>query len=446
MLSGGYAAQYHHGHFNETGGSVDSVTGADGTRITKINKPELPISIDVSQMLSNQYMQAASKSAQSGLNEQTMHAKHLGQVFQHMADLGTHNSRGSQNKEMTHISKQTEESQAFDEVINTIQGFSKNTGTSDAQSADLFASAQAGLSTPVFSAEAGGKLSEHLNLSEIYQKVKEIQGSAAFQTSYRKAKTYVDSKEFSKTNENGNHFSERISSEWSKAKNHEVSASKYYHQAQELRTQASFMEQNQVSVNASWTREFCDWLPKQQGHGPIKGAMGQAHADYILAHDPQMAQMYANRFVQEKASQMGLRQTTPRVSDVRLEGDEIKHQYTQEKRQEIVTPDYSEHEARKNNLSGVFERLDKYAPVDDHKIGDIYNLNTGIIESQISQGAQKNQQEAQTAKEEYARKKASTSMVLPGVTLGSHVDILQDLQKLRSFKTQPIPETETEGQ
>ena len=105
------------------------------------------------------------------------------------------------------------------------------------------------------------------------------------------------------TNTANVHTAHSIASSFEQGDNLRLEAARNFSKAQSLSTFASQTQENAASVDTNYSQAFYEWLRKQpalSGQGNISNHDMEAMA----SHDPALLQSYADRFVQEKTTEI----------------------------------------------------------------------------------------------------------------------------------------------
>lgn len=103
--------------------------------------------------------------------------------------------------------------------------------------------------------------------------------------------------------ESGQRLMDSMGSSLDQASSARQEMSSSLQQSESYRRTATLAEENSVSMNSNASQPFAEWMANQPGTNG-SGHMGMSHAADIMAHQPELAQSYANRFSQEYASQV----------------------------------------------------------------------------------------------------------------------------------------------
>jgi conjugal transfer mating pair stabilization protein TraG len=134
---------------------------------------------------------------------------------------------------------------------------------------------------------------------------------------YNEAKQYIEKHDLNTTFEHavkaaheGNYrvqddesgrLAKQVSSSLDQAVSQREEAQSQFNLAENYRHLAQWAEENATSINANASQAFMDWLQHQPNPNG-RGTLGPRTAEAMIAHDPELAQHYAQQYLQETTS------------------------------------------------------------------------------------------------------------------------------------------------
>ena len=133
---------------------------------------------------------------------------------------------------------------------------------------------------------------------------------------FSKAQNYLHNTDFSRTldvalrgmqersyrsqTEDGQRLIDHIGSSLDQAKQARQEMLSNYQKSESYHKAASLAEENALSINSNASQLFIEWMQNQPGSDG-RGHMGLRTAEYILSHEPELAQTYAKQFSEQQA-------------------------------------------------------------------------------------------------------------------------------------------------
>lgn len=300
MMQQNRAASYRSGSFQKSDGQYDTITTSDGTQISNVVTSNIPMGINVSESMSNQYSENASRSYQQGMSLSESASKTQADSFRQYADLSDHLRSSDSLSQSNTKGISTEDSQAINKTAQMIEEFGKTHNLSRERSADVLAQASVSSgSWGPFSASGSTSLKGNAVDSNLLSEAKRFLDQNEFQESMKSAASASQNIAHSTSDEKTKQLAEGASGSYEKSEQLRSEAGKSFSEAESYQKQANHVKANSASIDYSYKQEFVEWLSKQPADN-APGTLGTSGASYMIARQPQLAAKYAQQFLQEK--------------------------------------------------------------------------------------------------------------------------------------------------
>jgi conjugal transfer mating pair stabilization protein TraG len=318
MLSHSHGARYQARSMHMHDGRSEITTLADGSQVMNIGTSNLPISVNAASNLSAQQSQMATKAYQRGLNFSESSSASLSSATRSLVSLSESLSHMESQGDGVSQGVNTEQSQAIHKGASLIRDFATQNQIGTDKAAKILASASFGSSK-----NGGGLLrgsiamdgSLSANDQELYTKAEKYVNDTAFQQAVREAAHSSQQLSHNLSDEQSRRLADEVSGSYEQGMAERREAAKSFNTSSNYSSQAAMTAANSASINANYNQQFAEWLADQPADN-VQGRMGQREAAYIISHKPQLAQAYAQRFMEEKglipSSQIGMSPTSLR--------------------------------------------------------------------------------------------------------------------------------------
>ncbi|WP_010303978.1 conjugal transfer protein TraG N-terminal domain-containing protein [Candidatus Odyssella thessalonicensis] len=315
------AASYRAGSFNLADGRTEITTMGDGSQLMNVGSSNLPVSLSFAESQSSQYSTMANQSYQKALNLSESSNQSLSSSYRDMVDLSKAIGNSHHASDAISQGHSTESSRAIQQSANMIQSFADQNNISYEKAASLFAEASMGGKLGALAGSVGGRASVTSSDVALLQKAQNVVESEDFQKAYRAATQAAKNYSHNLSDEESRRLAESVSGSYEKGLQQREEAAKSFSQAESYNKQAMETQANSASINSNYNQRFVEWLTDQKADG-TQGRIGSQGAAHIIANDPEMVRMYANRFMQE--------QNILPKSSVSLSAQSLKQSYDQE--------------------------------------------------------------------------------------------------------------------
>ena len=328
MLNANYAASLRSGSFHQADGRSDLITTADGQQILNVASSNLPVTINAAETRSAQLSEQASHHYQSAISHSKASSSSLASSYRSMAELAKHLSKNQQLSENLNQGLSVEQAKSIQKADQLIKSFAKENNLNKQQAADVLAddNFSVGTNNPLSKIKLGigvsGRVAGSAFDQEVYNKAERLSKSKDFQDTMREAHYASSSLAHSMTDDKGKRLSESVAGSFEKAEQFRTEAIKSYRASEDYQRQAAFTKASAASINANYTQEFISWVANQKADN-TNGKIGMHGANHIMANEPNLRMMYAERFMQAK----GLGPTAPSSSSIEQNINRLKSDY-----------------------------------------------------------------------------------------------------------------------
>lgn len=299
MLNHSYGASYRAGTFHQSDGRSDLTTAADGQQILNIASSNIPLSINAAETKTAQLSELASQSYQKASSAAESSSKSLGDAYRTLMDLSNNLSSGQQLSDQMSEGKTVEQTKAIQQASQMLEKFSKDNGLTFQESAALMGEVGVGINLGICRFGTNAQAGKAYVDQDTYSKAEELAKSQEFQTAMRAAEQASSALSHTTTNEETRRLSEGVSGSFEEANHFEIEGTKSFRAAEDYQNQAIYTKAFASSINANYNQEFVDWLASQKADN-TGGILGKQGAGHIIANEPQLRLLYAQRFLNEK--------------------------------------------------------------------------------------------------------------------------------------------------
>lgn len=419
MLSQSYAASYRSGSFHQADGRTDVMTTSDGQQILNISNSNLPFSLNVAEMLSSQKSQQASKLYQKALSHSVAHARSMTDVLRKSVDLSDYYGKSTQFNQQTTDSKSIEQSKGLNKMAQIVKDFAKTNNLSTQRAAQVLASA--GIGTPpiakAFGIEAGFKteLSGNASKQDLYSEAEKTVQSKDFQEALRQTEQAMRNQSFGRTDEESKRLTKSINQALDKANSERTEATKSFRESEDYQQQASHIQSSTATINANYNQAFVEWLANQVADNSGGGRLGQRGAAYLIANNPQLTTLYAQRFLETQ----GL---VPKKSPEMMQksGAQLFKDYQVENGHKLFEMNEENSTQKMQDLKNTGQ-AQGLGPVHDHGLEEKVKAKEDAAEAEIANQQKTIEQKNQENEKQHQRESRKALMPQAVMQEGSHV-------------------------
>jgi conjugal transfer mating pair stabilization protein TraG len=308
-----------------TGGSFDGynmrTTGADGETITTTgsgrtvldasgSQSNLPVSLGMGSQMSSELRQQASESQRLGESYRTQAAESRAGTFSSIAEFATSRNAGQAFKDEAGVSLSGNQQEAFTAINRAAEDFSRQTGHTKEESAQLLAAVSAGAQVPGFGI-LQGSIKGEMNVggrgtsTDTVQKAQNFAKERNLQQSFDVAERAFADQSHAFNHGETNDFADRISAQSQQTRSLEQSSALEFDKSKQYEQAATRAETNSAHIDRQLAQPFVQWLAQQ----PYRGnPLGINTANSLLTStnpgDRALVDDYARRFVRQEAAQL----------------------------------------------------------------------------------------------------------------------------------------------
>ncbi len=304
MLSHSHAASYQSGSFHQADGQTDILTTADGQQIMNIRTSNLPITLNVAETLSAQKTEQSGKSYQNALIKSASYVKSMAKALRQSVDLSNHLGKTAHSSKQTSSGTSIDHSQGINKMGQIVKDFAKNNNLSVHRASQILASVA--VKGPEVVKAVGAEAGASINLggsgdkTTIYSKAQKTVESKDFQEALRLSEQDIQNKSFGRTDDESKKIVENIHQSWEEANSSREEATKSFRESEDYLKQAAYLQNSAASINTNYNHQFKNWLAKQPADNVPGGPLRQKGVANMIANDPKLAMLYAQRFLEEE--------------------------------------------------------------------------------------------------------------------------------------------------
>ncbi len=318
MLNHSYAASIRSGSFQQSDGKIDRITSSDGQQIVNIATPNLPIQLNVSEMLSNQKQEQSILSYQKGLQESEAYFGSLMDVYKSTVDLANHLNKNKQLSTNTSQGTTIDHTKSLNKMGQIANSFEKTDSVNEQRGSQivtglglalstlpstgrlaplaalgkLLAGAGLALNVKGSTTSSAEKISNHANAEKLVK-------NEDFQEAFRQTQQALQTKSLGQLDEEGQRLTEVMNQAFEKSQGIRLEANKSFRESEDYQRQSTYLKNSAATVNANYGRAYWEWLINQPADNAI-GRLGEDGATYMMNYEPHIAMMYAERFLAQQ--------------------------------------------------------------------------------------------------------------------------------------------------
>jgi conjugal transfer mating pair stabilization protein TraG len=386
MLNYNLAASYKRGSFQQGDGRHDLITAADGQQVLNIASSNLPVSVNLAKMQSTQLMNQAGISYQKGSQQTESSAKNMADTLNKSVELSNHIATNNQAHEQFSDSQTIDQTAAVNKTAQMVKDFSDEHTRSTTKAAQILAAvscssdrASVGLFIGQVLGITGvmrGSISGQASIQNVYRAAEKIIESKDFQTSLRDTSQLAHNQSFAKNDDEGKRLADSISHSWNQSNSFRREASKSFTEAENYQKLASVVENYSEAINANYNQQFIEWLSQQRADNTFGGHIGIQGAAYIMAHKPELAVKYAERFIAKT-------HLAPAVSELPVKSPEnLKADYIKEHKHMIVDVN-KDHAQNKMDKLKIIAQEQGLIAVQDHNLEAKFINQQQVVQQEL---------------------------------------------------------------
>lgn len=306
---------YASGAFTQNDGVISRTTGTDGEHMVSIANSNLRSSLNLSESLSNNYTEQATKAAHLSENQMVAAAQAEADHNRNVMDFSDHKARQASSNDSYSTGETAGTNQSFTTLDGLVDRFAKEHSISRETAAQALARATASMSVGV-GASVGGfgasaTLTGETSVSawdsksdrDLVSKAIDYSKQTNFQDVLSRASQAARDMRYSELSDQGKRYVESIHDSYEKSHQYRNEASASLQKSQSFSEMVSWTKQNAGSINANLNQEYVNWL-QTQSLPNSSGPMGIHEAETILSARPELDAQYQQRFMEGKMRTM----------------------------------------------------------------------------------------------------------------------------------------------
>ena len=381
-----------------SGGSIASITPGAGMILnTQGGISHIPVRVNMAESMSTSLSVMADQSFSTGLRDAHSASESYSAGLRQIYELGSSHSHSDSSGTTSSISSSGSFSTAAREVHQLVDRFAHENHISDAEASQslgiLYAGANQHASfnlkdqlggkvwnwmsgTNVGASESAGykhdwTQSTSHNQSELFNKAASFAKEHNFNQAVDHALRAVHENNYRTGSEAANREAHSMSSHFEQGNRYSQDAVNSFDQSQSYRNQASLVTSQSMSIDTQASQEFVDWMMTQPSPGG-RGMMDAHTMEYIMTHEPQQREAYAQQFIQSR------------------ENNYIQ-QFEQQHSSDSIQSTYEKNNTSISNQQNINQA---HQLNDDHVSTSANDVNTGNVRDNVTKAADTVIQEA----------------------------------------------------
>lgn len=311
------------------GGVETSLDGGSIARIARDGSESLtmatstshtPLNIQLGESNRLAFSQLADSAQTAGLQKSIASSEQYASSFRSLAELGETQSHSDQSGEGFQISNSSGFNMAASKISNLVDNFARDHNISRDEATRVLTAASVnfgisgGLGTgsakpgPKGNMELGGNIRHERDSSTTNQNAHLVNEARRFAEEHHftdvvnEARQATKDDHFRASDEYSGRLANNFSSGFDKSMNYREEAVANFAESESYHRQASISNEQVSSINLDAQTGFIDWLSHHKAPNS-QGMIGLQQAEWMIRHDPELAQSYAREFVSDKTSQ-----------------------------------------------------------------------------------------------------------------------------------------------
>lgn len=311
------------------GGVETSLDGGSIARIARDGSESLtmatstshtPLNIQLGESNRLAFSQLADSAQTAGLQKSIASSEQYASSFRSLAELGETQSHSDQSGEGFQISNSSGFNMAASKISNLVDNFARdhNISRDDATRVLTAASVNFGISGGLGTGSAipglkgnvelGGNIRHERDSSTTNQNAHLVNEARRFAEEHHftdvvnEARQATKDDHFRASDEHSGRLANNFSSGFDKSMHYREEAIANFAESESYHRQASISNEQVSSINLDAQTGFIDWLSHHKAPNS-QGMIGLQQAEWMIRHDPELAQSYAREFVSDKTSQ-----------------------------------------------------------------------------------------------------------------------------------------------
>jgi conjugal transfer mating pair stabilization protein TraG len=277
-----------------------------------------PLNIQLGESTRAAFSELSDKSLQSSLVQANASSEQYGTSLKSLMELGQTQMHAEQSGEGASISNSAGFNTAASKVSNLVDQFAQDHNISHDKAVRVLTAVSAsggvsaklgGLLGPVFGGvEVGahGRVERDSSHSKqdahLANEARRFSEEHHFNDVVNQARQATQDSHFRTSDDHSARLADNFSAGYDKSVHYREEAVANYTASEGYHRQATLAQEQTASINLDAQTGFIDWLSQHRAPNS-QGTIGLQQAEWMIRHDPEMAQAYARQFIAEKTSQ-----------------------------------------------------------------------------------------------------------------------------------------------
>lgn len=311
------------------GGVETSLEGGSIARIARDGSESLtmatatshtPLNIQLGESNRLAFSQLADSAQTAGFQKSVASSEQYASSLRSLSELGDTQSHSAQSGQGYQISNSSGFNTAASKVSNLIDNFARDHNISRDEATKVLTAASvnfglsggfgtgSGVPGPKGNIELGGNIRHERDGSLSHQdahlmnEARRFSEENHFTDVVNEARQATKDDHFRTSDEHSGRLANNFSSGFDKSMNYRDEAIANFSESESYHRQASMSNEQVSSINLDAQTGFIDWLSHHKAPNS-QGMIGLQQAEWMIRHDPELAQSYAREFVSDKTSQ-----------------------------------------------------------------------------------------------------------------------------------------------
>jgi conjugal transfer mating pair stabilization protein TraG len=305
MLSSSYNGNLSSGSTRFQDGHTSITSSMDGGMVANIEQSNLPVSINIAESIANNKRTAANHELSMGQSQMQSAEKSLSSAVDQIGNLGKTLSNSTNIQEGWTESDQQEAAKAFQKVDGVISKFAQDNSISKGKAAEVIAEAGTPLGG-ILGSRASTNLTSSSMDNELIQKAKEVSKSENLDESARIVEQATKHLSKNSSDDTIQSYMKSQQASLNEAGRDSELAQKHMEKSQRLSREADYVQSQSGTINRNMSQPFMEWLSTQPGEHSSGGEMGYRAAAGIVNQKPDVASLFATKFMNEHMPKVSL--------------------------------------------------------------------------------------------------------------------------------------------
>lgn len=277
-----------------------------------------PLNIQMGESTRTAFSQMSDKALQTAYSQSNAASEQYGSSLRSLVELGETQMHTEQSGDGYSISNSSGFNQAASKVSNLVDHFAKDHNLSHDEAVKVLTAASIGGSA---SAGVGGNFkvfkgglevngnvrwerdkSHSTQEAHLVNEAQRFTEENHFNDVVNQARQATKDTHFRTSDDNNARLADSFSTGYDKSMHYREEAQASLTQSEGYHKQAILAQEQIASINLDAQTGFIDWLSQHRAPNS-HGAIGLQQAEWMIRHDPEMAQAYARQYVTEKTAQ-----------------------------------------------------------------------------------------------------------------------------------------------